>query len=805
MQWLVLIVYVLTLLLLVIRVRLSLMSWTAGIAASLTLLPMLDLIGSGLTLTLWIIFLIYFIPLHANDLRIRWITEPLFNHMKKSLPPMSESEKIAIEAGNVWWDGELFSGNPNWKKLLNIPTLKLSDEEQAFIDGPTHDLCQMINDWEITHKYNDLPPEVWDFIKKQGFFGMIIPKIYGGLEFSAYAHSQVIQKISSRSLSAAVTVMVPNSLGPAELLMSYGTKEQNNYYLPRLATGEEIPCFALTGPFAGSDAGSMPDTGMVCEEEFDGEKTLGFRINWEKRYITLGPVSTVLGLAFHAYDPDQLLGDNQDLGITCALIPSDTQGVSIGRRHQPLNAAFMNGPNEGKDVFVPMDWIIGGQSEIGNGWRMLVERLAVGRGISLPSLSVGAGKLVTQTTGAYARVRKQFRTPIGKFEGVEEAMARIGGLTYMMDSARTLTLSALDSGEKPSVVTAIVKYYLTEGMRQVVNDGMDIHGGRGICMGPSNYLARMYQTIPVGITVEGANILTRSMIIFGQGAMRCHPFVLKEIELLSSEADNVLKDFDDLLLQHIAHFVRNAARVFLGSISGGWLMPSPITGSTATYYRQLTRFSAGFACMTDTALLVLGGALKRKEKLSGRFADALGHMYLCSAVLKRFEDDGRPDEDLPFVHWSCQHNLYQVQQALDGIIRHFPIRPIAWKLRVWLFPFGKRMHPPSDQLGHQISTQMMLPSQTRDKLVAGIYMSNNPDDLTGCLEHALTLTLKSEPIERRLRKKGIHSSITEENIKKLVDQDEISQDEAELLIAMQQAVRTAIMVDDFPNEEKHPS
>jgi len=793
MQWLVLLAFIFVLLFALVRFQLSLMIWTATIAGLLFVITLLGWIGGGLATALWLIFAVCTIPLYWSELRKRWLTEPLFQHMKKSLPPISSSEKAAMQSGTVGWDAELFSGHPDWQKLLNIPKNKLTDEEQYFLDHDVEELCKMLDDWDITHKRNDLSPEAWSFIKSHGFFGMIIPKAYGGLDFSTYAHSQVVQKVASRSLTAAVTVMVPNSLGPAELLLSYGTDAQKEKYLSKLATGEEIPCFALTSPVAGSDAGAMTDTGVVCKGKYKGKTVLGFCINWEKRYITLGPVATVLGLAFHAYDPDHLLGEQDDLGISCALIPTKTKGVKIGRRHYPLNAAFMNGPNSGKDVFVPMDWLIGGQEYIGKGWQMLVERLAVGRGISLPALSVGSAKRVSQATGAYARVRKQFHLPVGKFEGVQEAMSRIGGLTYMMDSARLLTLSMLDQGERPAVITAIVKYYLTEGMRQVVNDGMDVHGGRGICMGPSNYLARMYQTIPVGITVEGANILTRSMIIFGQGSMRCHPFIQQEMEAL--ESDDV-GAFDALMLQHAGHLTRNISRSILFAVSGGRLAESPVGGDMAKYYQQLARFSASFSVVSDVALMLLGGQLKRKEMLSGRFSDALGYMYICSATLKRFEDDGQPESDKVSAQWACQYALYQVQEALHGIIRHFPVRLARWKLYAWVFPLGRRFQQPSDELNQQLALQLQQSGDARKVWLDGIYLSDDADDVVGRLEKALQLTLQIEPIEQRLRDSGV--KFMQENGAELCEQGLLNKEELKLLVQAEKAIRKAIDVDDFP-------
>ncbi len=626
-------------------------------------------------LLFWSVFLAPVVLLGIPRLRQSYLSRPLLQRIRKILPPMSATERDAIEAGSVWWEAELFRGAPDWQVLQDYRLPVLSAQEQAFIDGPVEQLCAMIDDWDITHKRMDLPPEIWDFLKQHRFFGMMIPQRYGGLEFSAYAHSSVVTKISSRSISAGVTVMVPNSLGPAELLMHYGTEEQKDFYLPRLADGREIPCFALTGPFAGSDAGAIPDHGVACMGEYQGKQVLGLRLNWDKRYITLGPVATVLGLAFKAFDPDGLLGDQEDLGITCALIPANTPGITIGNRHFPLNAAFQNGPNSGKDVFIPLDYIIGGQENIGNGWRMLVESLSVGRGISLPALAVAAGKSCVRHTGAYAHVRKQFNTSIGKFEGVEEALARIGGMTYMMEAGRLLTLSALDSGERPSVITAILKCYNTEHMRQIVNDAMDIHGGRGICMGPSNYLARAYQTLPVGITVEGANILTRSMIIFGQGAIRCHPYLMREMDAATmADLSDAEETFDQALRGHAEYFITNFCRAFIYGISGSHLAPAPYPGRVGNYYRRLGQMSAAFAVTADLVLMILGGAFKRKEKLSGRFADALGYMFYASATLKKFEADGQPRSDLPLVEWSAKYCLYHQQVMRDVSISKFPLK-----------------------------------------------------------------------------------------------------------------------------------
>ena len=757
----------------------------------------------------WLLFLLPTIFLGVSDIRQKSLSNPLLKRIKTVLPPMSDTERDAIEAGSVWWESELFRGAPDWGQLLHYKTPVLSDEEQAFLDGPVDQLCATIDDWDITHNRMDLPEEMWSFLKKHGFFGMIIPKKYGGLEFSAYGHSCVVMKISARSISVGVTVMVPNSLGPAELLLHYGSEAQKDHYLPRLADGREIPCFALTGPDAGSDAGSISDTGVVCKGDFEGKKVVGLKLNWEKRYITLGPISTVLGLAFKVYDPDGLLGGEVDLGITCALVPAKTPGVEIGNRHFPMNSAFQNGPNSGKDVFIPMDYVIGGKENIGKGWRMLVESLSAGRGISLPAVGAAAGKSCARVTGAYARIRKQFKTSIGKFEGVEESLARIGGLAYMMEAGRLLTVSALDSGEKPSVITAILKYHNTEKMRQVINDSMDIHGGRGICMGPSNYIARAYQAVPVGITVEGANILTRSMIIFGQGAIRCHPYLVKEMDAATQIDENVGQQaFDTALLSHINYFVTNVCRAFVYGISGSHLAESPLPGRMATYYKRLGQMSAAFAVTADLALMILGGAFKRKEKLSGRFADALSYMFYASAVLKKFEDDGRPRLDIPLVEWSAKYCLYQVQIALDEILRNFPVKWLGILVRSIIFPLGLSLRQPNDSLSHRVAAILIKPGDARDRLTKGIYISDDENDITGCLEDALLKVIQAEPVERRLRANDeVKSDLQtyQQWVDGLLESELVSAEEADMLVLAHTATRKIIMVDDFTPQELNTS
>ena len=791
-------------LLTVSRVRLSLPVATAAGAVLLFVASVFGML-SGFFGTLFVLlFIICAVVFNVRPLRQRVVSLPLLKYVRAVLPPMSETERAAIDAGTVWWEAELFRGAPDFEKLQKYPEATMTAEEQAFVDGPAEKLCAIMDDWQITYELNDLPENVWDFIKRERFLGMVIPKEFGGLGFSAMAHSAVVTKLATRSVTGAVSVMVPNSLGPAELLLHYGTDEQKNYYLPRLAVGEEIPCFALTGPSAGSDAGAMPDFGIVCMGEHEGEQVLGMRVTWDKRYITLGPVASLLGLAFKAYDPDGLLGNTEELGITCALIPTSTPGVNIGRRHFPLNQAFMNGPNSGNDVFVPMSWVIGGQPMVGQGWRMLMESLSVGRGISLPSNGVASGKSVSRFVGAYARVRKQFNLPIGKFEGIEEALGRIAGLTYTMDAGRRLTCAALDQGEKPSVVSAILKYYNTENMRVVVNDGMDIIGGKGICMGPSNFLGRPYQAIPVGITVEGANILTRSLIIFGQGAIRCHPWLMKEITAASMpDKQEALKNFDAALMGHIGYAIQNGARSLFHGLTRGTFADAPIVGSNAKYYRRLARMSAAYSFLADFAMLFLGGGLKRREMLSGRFADGLMHMYMASAVLKRFEDTGRPEADQPLLEWSVRHALFETQVALDQILRNFPNTPIGLLLRGIVFPLGRRYRTPNDKLTQMCARILLSDSEARDRLTEGVYVSDDPEDVTGSVEHALHCVLAADAAEHKLkatRRQQPYGMDHDTWLQQLSAENVLDADEVALLLKAAEATRRIVAVDDFPND-----
>lgn len=799
-------IVVVAVLLLLAFFRASIWSWLIAISVIVPVVAIQSRISDDALQTVYIALTVFVLVLGVPFLRRLLISSFVLKLFRKILPQVSQTEQEALDAGTVWWDGELFSGRPRWTKLLALPKTGLSAEEQAFLDNEVEQLCAMIDDWDVTHTRQDLSPEAWQFIKDKGFFGMIIPKEYGGLEFSAQAHSAVVTKVASRSGTAAVTVMVPNSLGPAELLLKYGTKEQKDKYLNRLAKGLEVPCFALTGPMAGSDAGAIPDYGIVGYGEFNGQKdVLGVRVTWEKRYITLAPVATLLGLAFKLYDPDHLLGAEQSRGITLALIPTNTPGVKVGRRHFPLNSAFQNGPTQGNDVFIPMDYIIGGTQRIGQGWRMLMECLAAGRSISLPASATGGVKMSARSSGAYGRVRKQFHVPVGKFEGVEEALARIGGNAYAMDAARKMTALAVDLGEKPSVISAIVKYHCTERGRAVINDAMDVHGGKGICMGPSNYLARSYQQTPIGITVEGANILTRSLIIFGQGAVRAHPYVLKEIQAAhEQDSQKAVRNFDEAFFAHISFSLSNAVRTLVYAVSGGRLIAVPTEGVTHRYYQQMTRYAAAFAFASDIAMLSLGGALKRREKISARLGDVLSQLYICSATLKKFEDDGRPEEDLPLLQWAMDDALFRIQTAFDGVLQNFPNRFFAWLMRVLIFPLGQCRRPPSDALGHQVASLLMKPGAVRDRLTAGMFIPKTEEDALGALEASLASTLVCEPMLAELdkaRKDGKLKSrddlhlIVEARDKGLITPEQAIQLERDYALR-----RQVIMVDDFAPE-----
>ncbi|HEX7029038.1 MAG TPA: acyl-CoA dehydrogenase [Gammaproteobacteria bacterium] len=787
--------------------RARLLPATLLVAALLVLYTWLGDGGRTWETALWTVFGVIAVLLNVRPLRAQLLTRPVLNGYRKIMPEMSETEQAALEAGTVWWDRDLFTGDPDWKKLLDFPAAKLTSEERQFMDNDVNELCAMLDEWKITHEYGDLPPEVWQFLKDRGFFAMIIPKAYGGKEFSAVMHSEVLVKIASRSATCASIVAVPNSLGPGELLMKYGTEEQKNHYLPRLASGEDVPCFALTSPWAGSDAGSIPDTGVVCRGEIDGREVVGIRLDFSKRYITLAPIANVIGLAFKLYDPDGLMGDadKTDYGITCALIPRDTPGIEIGRRHFPLNIPFSNGPIEGRDVFVPLDAIIGGAAMAGHGWRMLVECLAEGRSISLPSNTTGGAQLAVFTTGAYARIRQQFNVPIGRFEGVGEAIGRMGGRLYAMNAARLVTASAVDQGEVPAVPSAIVKHHVTEMARDVANDAMDIHGGKGIMLGPKNYLARGYESVPIAITVEGANILTRSLIIFGQGAIRSHPYVLAEMKAgqLDDEKER-LREFDKALWGHIGFAFSNAVRAFVLAATHARYTGVPVKGETRRYFQHINRYSAAFALVADSAMLTMGGALKRKEKISARLGDILSYMYLASCTLKQFHDQGEQDDDLPLVEWACRDMLYRAQEQLHSLLRNFPNRFIGAVLRMLVFPTGRRYSAPSDRLGNRITELLINPSSSRDRLTAGVYAGKDYEGV-GIMDATMRLAIQAEPLEKRIRNAQKEGTLPDDArvdlIELALERDVIDADDAALLRKLHERTLRIISVDDFLPDE----
>jgi len=784
----------------------SLLVGTAAVAATLLAFTLAGEPGWLSLVIAWLLFIPVAGLLNYLPWRQNFITAPVLKVFAKMTPQISETERVALEAGTVGFEGQLFTGRPNWRKLIDKPLPELSLEEQAFIDGPCEELCDLIDEWEFTHYRIDLSDKAWRHIKDNKFLGMIIPREYGGLGFSAIAHRAVLEKVGGMSATVGSVVAVPNSLGPAELLLHYGTDEQKNHYLPKLASGEEIPCFGLTSTTAGSDATSISDYGVVCKGKWNGKEVLGMRLTFDKRYITLAPVATVVGLAFRLYDPDHLIGDEDDIGISVALIPADTPGIDIGRRHFPLNNPFPNGPIRGTDVFVPLDTLLGGTEYAGHGWRMLVESLSVGRAISLPSSTTGGAKLACMATGAYARIRKQFNLPIGRFEGIEEALARIASYTYAMSALSRQTASEVDAGEKPSVPGAIAKYHCTELSREVIKDAMDIHGGKGIILGPRNYLGRGWQGSPIWITVEGANILTRSMMIFGQGAIRCHPFVLKELEALAIEdEEDRLKAFDKLLFGHVGHSMSCASRSFVLGLSMARFAAVPGDRQTKKYYRKLSRYAASFALMADVAMLTYGGKLKMKEKISGRLGDALSWLYISASMLRRFEHEGRPAADQPIMAWAFHDAIYRIQEALKGVIDNYPVAALRPILRRIVFPLGANERRPNDRLGHKVAALMLSPSETRDRLVRGCYAKDRPGHVPGNMEALLPDVIAAEPLERRLLKAlraGKVSGLTfEAQVESAEKAGVFSGQEAELMRSVRERVMEIVAVDDFDIRE----
>jgi acyl-CoA dehydrogenase len=744
-------------------------------------------------------------------LRKTVLTGPAYGIVRRVLPNVSDTEQQALEAGSVGFDAELFSGRPDWDKLRSVPSSTLTEEEQAFLDGPTEELCRMLDDWRIRHADREVPEDVWDFVKKHGFLGMLISKEHGGLGFSAQAQSLILGKISSRSPDAVTIVMVPNSLGPGELIEKYGTDEQKDYYLSRLASGAEIPCFSLTGPTSGSDAATMRDIGIVERGAHNGVETLGIRLSWDKRYITLGPKATLVGLAFRLFDPEGHLGKGEDLGITVAIIPADHPGVHIGRRHLPCGAAFPNGPNWGKDVFIPIDWVIGGAERAGQGWRMLMECLSAGRAISLPSSSAAGAKTMLRFSTAYGRIRKQFGLPVARMEGLEEPLARTIENAYALEAARAVTCSMVARGEKPSVISALMKYQSTERLRQAVNDAMDLHGGRGICDGPSNYLQSAYQMVPVGITVEGANILTRSLITFAQGALRAHPYLYAEIQAAQNKDRQAgLAAFDAAFTGHVGFAVSNVFGALFHNLTGGMFgrLPSEAT-DTAQWYRQLSRSSRNFALVADLTVALLGGGLKVKQKLTGRLSDALSELYFAGCALKRFEDDGRPAEDRAVVELVVRNGLYRFQQALRGTIDNFPVAPARVLMRWLVFPLGSHYKPAPDVIGHRVVRQAIEPGEFRDRLTRDIFVSRDPDDPTGILEVTLEKVIAAEQVERKLERAIRAGTVRRFHgidwIGDAVGKDVISSEEAALLREVEDLTARVIAVDHFDPAEVKPN
>ncbi len=744
--------------------------------------------------------------LWVAPLRQTVVTGPAYGLVKSILPRVSRTEQEALDAGTVGWDAELFSGRPQWEKLLGVRKPTLSTEEQAFLDGPVNTVCAMIDDWDTRHNRADMPPEVWSYLKEQGFLGMLIGKEHGGLGFSAQAQSQVVSKIASRSIAAGITVMVPNSLGPGELLEKYGTPAQKEKYLRRLARGQEVPCFALTGPHAGSDAAGMRDVGVVCHEMYLGKKTLGVKLSWDKRYITLAPVATLLGLAFHLHDPEHLIGEVEHIGITLALVPANFKGVKIGKRHFPARSAFMNGPTQGRNVFVPMEFLIGGVEYAGQGWRMLMECLATGRAISLPAIGTVSIKQSLRVTSAYARIRRQFGIPVGLMEGVAEPLSRMVRSAYTFEASRALTASMVDEGQRPSVLSALLKYRTTEAMRDRVNDAMDIHGGRAVQDGPSNYLFASYATTPVAITVEGANILTRTLITFAQGALRAHPYLYAEIEAAQNKDRKAgIAAFDAAFSGHASFMLRNIAGSFLHAISGGIFASSPVDHEMGRWYRQLSRYAQSFALVGDWTVAFLGGDLKRKQRLSGRMADILSELYLLSSVLKRYEDDGRIEADRQLVDAIARDCIFAMEQSFAAVFANFPNFWLRNAMRVLVFPLGRHARPASDRATYRLARAVLQPGDFRDRMTKGVYVSMDPKDVTGVLEDALIKVTKAEEIETRfiraIKKQQVERRLDRDAITDAVERSILTEAEAATLRLADQATDRVIRVDEFEPDE----
>ena len=779
----------------------SILSITIAILCSVFITPWSLLIGLPIILASVILLL--------PPLREAFISHPAYKALSKAMPSMSTTEREALEAGTSWWEKELFMGSPDWNKFDDYPYPTLSAEEQSFLDNEVQQLCAMLDEWKIHHQDKDLPPEVWQFIKDKGFLGLIIPKSFGGKEFSPFAQSRIMSKIASRSLTAAVSCMVPNSLGPGELLLHYGTTEQKQRYLPGLADGTEIPCFGLTSPEAGSDAGAIPDTGVVCYGQYQGQDVLGLKMNFSKRWITLAPIATVIGLAFKLYDPDGLLGDKSktEYGITCALIPANHEGIKIGARHNP-GAPFMNGTVEGTDVFIPIDWIIGGQKNAGKGWRMLMECLGVGRGISLPALATAAGEMSYLLVGAFASVRQQFKVSVGNFEGVQEATSDIASDAYMLEAFRYMVTCGLNQGGTPSVMTAMAKYYATETMRTVINHGMDVVGGRAIQLGPRNFLALTYQSIPVAITVEGANILTRSLMIFGQGSMRCHPYLFEELQLLQAEDKSAaLKQFNTLLFKHLAYTFNRGARALAYGITGGPSHASKQSDAfTKPYYVIINRMSADFALTADMALGLLAGDLKRKEMLSGRLADIHSYLFIATSILKYYESGKRTEAEQKHAELALNKALFNAQEAFFGFYENFPVKVAAKLVKLICFPFGRPVAKPTDHLKQEVAQLLLQENAFREELKKHVYYTTEATDVMGRMESTFQMLLTMQPLwdkfKRAESKDKFKGLSFEERIHDAVAIDFITPAEADKLLKYNAKRYDSMLTDVFDRELK---
>jgi acyl-CoA dehydrogenase len=759
--------------------------------------PLTWLLTSG-----FLLCLLFSIP----SLRQRFLSKPILSTMQRLMPPLSDTEKEAIDAGSVWWDGELFSGKPDWQHLLSGSKPTLSEEEQAFIDGPVTELCRMVDKWQINHQLNRIPESIVSYVSDHGFLGMIIPKRYGGLEFSPVAQSEILLRLSNTGSGVSFLVGVPNSLGPGELLIKYGTDAQKDYYLPRLASGQEIPCFALSGPTAGSDATSIPDTGTVCMGEWQGEEVIGMRLNFSKRYITLSPIATLIGLAFRLKDPAGLIGDIKDYGITCALIPHNAKGMQIGRRHLPIGDAFLNGPVQGKDVFVPLSYIIGGPEMAGKGWRMLVNCLSVGRAVTLPTTAVAVSKRSLLGASAYASLRQQFGVSIAQFEGIQKPLARIAGLSYIIDAARLHTIQAIVEGNKPSVPSAILKYHTTEMARQCVIDAMDIHAGKGISKGPKNYIADLYESIPVAITVEGANILTRNLMIFGQGAIRSHPFVMQEMTLAHAEqSQEVIAKFDTTLTAHMGHTISNFARMLVMGLGLSREAALSDKQHLLPYYRHFNRLSSLFAVITDIALLNLNAKLKFNEMLSARLGDLLSMLFLGSMVIKQHEESQHADEEWPVAQWALDYLLYQYQLAFDQLMENWPNRFVPFVVKRLAFPFGTRFSAPKDKLEKSIIELITNNSATRTRLTHGLDMEAGPNNPLAEVNQVFLESLALRPILKRIKhalRSGDLAKPEDDNLANAAqDTGLITEHEAEQLRRFDRLLMAVIQVDDFDESE----